>query len=174
MSVTTAQTTHALRVANDLHAVLESLNSLDEGMAVQAPGTAYQSTVDALIAVLAHVYGQAGAHLIYDATVRTGKSPSRQAALLTSSLAELTQGQVSAAIEGVTLAQDLPTQWAVTALTHPAVRDFREACTDCLAQSRDAMVSARITGSTGATSGRIGTDGREHSATVSRVLATVR
>lgn len=56
--------------------------------------------------------------------------------------------------------------WAVTGLQHPAVRDWRPVCEECLALTDDAITDARITGSVGAT--RVE---RGHSVTVSRVHA---
>ena len=63
--------------------------------------------------------------------------------------------------------------WAVTGLAHPAVREYRAACLDCLAQVRSAIVQARITGSTGATFAVEDTDGTTHSATVARAVGGV-
>lgn len=41
-------------------------------------------------------------------------------------------------------------EFAVTEVAHPALRDVRGECVDCLSAARDAAVHARVTGSTGA------------------------
>lgn len=58
--------------------------------------------------------------------------------------------------------------FGITAIAHPALRDVREACEDCLTLGHDAAVMARATGSVGATYGQ-----GDHSATVARILDTV-
>lgn len=58
-------------------------------------------------------------------------------------------------------------QWSVTELAHPAVRDYRDVCQECLDQAPQAISMARVTGSSGSTYGD--TDG--HFVTVSRVHA---
>lgn len=63
--------------------------------------------------------------------------------------------------------------WAVTAIAHPALRDVREDCQDCLALADAAVTDARITGSTGATHIVRHVDGTEHSATVARAITTL-
>lgn len=61
-----------------------------------------------------------------------------------------------------------PALFAVTAIAHPALRDVRDDCTDCLALAEPAAAHARVLGSRGATYG----DG-DHSATVTRAITTV-
>lgn len=57
------------------------------------------------------------------------------------------------------------THYAVTDIAHPALRDVRDACQDCLDLAHDAAVTARVTGSVGSTYAS-GT----HSATVKRAI----
>lgn len=58
------------------------------------------------------------------------------------------------------------TTWAVTKLAHPAVRDFRPECADCIALTETAITHAAVTGSVGATCSE-----GEHSVTVARAHA---
>lgn len=67
------------------------------------------------------------------------------------------------------------TLWAVTEIAHPALRDVREDCPECLALTAAAITNAAVTGSTGSTytTSRVG--GEEHSVTVTRaVTVTIR
>lgn len=58
--------------------------------------------------------------------------------------------------------------FGVTTIAHPALRDVREDCADCLALVESAAVHARVTGSVGATY----EDGG-HSATVARLITVI-
>lgn len=62
--------------------------------------------------------------------------------------------------------------WAVTEIAHPAVRDVRDDCEDCLALVDDAIATARATGSVGANVERH--SGEElHSVSVRRAIAVI-
>lgn len=67
------------------------------------------------------------------------------------------------------------TQWAVTAIAHPALRGVREDCPDCLALADLAITMARVTGSTGGTDtdSRSGSLISPHSVTVARAITVI-
>lgn len=60
------------------------------------------------------------------------------------------------------------TTWAVTQIAHPELRDVRPNCQDCLALTSSAIITARATGSRGATHEQDG-----HSVTVARAIQVV-
>lgn len=69
---------------------------------------------------------------------------------------------------------DLLSVWAVTKLAHPAVRDYRDDCPECLALVDQAISHAQATGSKGATYGVGAAEQADnHSATVARALQVV-
>lgn len=65
------------------------------------------------------------------------------------------------------------TTWAVTTIAHPGTRDVSDDCEECLTLAEDAVTTARLTGSRGATQAKAQADGTEHSATVVRAMKVI-
>lgn len=65
-----------------------------------------------------------------------------------------------------------PTEWAVTRIAHPALRDVCGNCRVCLDLADEAITMALVTGSVGATYEHVtGTD--RHSCTVTRAIDVI-
>ncbi len=65
----------------------------------------------------------------------------------------------------------LNTKFVITDIAHPGLRDVKDNCPECLALAHDAVLSATLTGSRGATYGEVSADGTtRHLVTVTRAL----